>query len=584
MGNYKNFKLATYFVAQATANITEEELQKQLDWFKKHMRLDKIYLEPFRGNSFASEEQVLMCKRVIERNGIEVSGGITTCIPTPEGDEPKQRLFDTFCYNDEKMLTTLKKASELNGKIFDSFIIDDFYFTNCTCQKCRQAKDEYNKENGITDGSWEKYRTALLLDISKNYMIAPAKAVNPDIKITIKYPNWMESYQETGYDPLTEREIFDSIYTGTETRDPRHQDQHLPRYLSYSLMRYMEDFAPGNNGGGWFDNFDCQVLDYYLEQAYLTAFSKPKELMMFCFQSLYDSLFAASLGFQLDKLDSLLDTLGTPVGIPCYIPNASQGEDNVQDYLGMAGFPIVTTPFFPENAEKIFLTASSACDENIVEKLEKYVANGGTAIVTNGFVTATLERGLKALTSFRYRNRMVSAKDFLIERRGGFNSVTGAKEIAFPLMEFRNNSTWAALCKGLKNEESYTLLARDTYGKGRMMTMVLPDAITDFREFPVEILNRFREEFAINGIRFEGPANISLFPYDNDTFLLYNYVTSWANDSNVLVYIEDAKEIEFAKKPQWGPQSLKPLYSEGDYSVFRLRVPVGKFNAFRIIR
>ena len=87
----------------------------------------------------------------------------------------------------------------------------------------------------------------------------------------------MEAYQETGYDPILQKDIFDEIYTGTETRDPVNTDQHLPRYLSFSLMRYMEDMAPGRNGGGWFDPFDCRLLDYYLEQAYLTAFSKPRE-------------------------------------------------------------------------------------------------------------------------------------------------------------------------------------------------------------------------------------------------------------------------------------------------------------------
>ncbi|MBP5623236.1 MAG: hypothetical protein J6X36_00020, partial [Lachnospiraceae bacterium] len=424
MGNYRNFKLVTYFVAHATEHIDKDTLQKQIDWFGKHMRLDKVYLEPFRGGSFASKKQVLMCKKVFEKNGIEVAGGLTTCIPTPEGDKPKQRLFDTFCYNDKKMLATLKKASELNAECFDSYIIDDFYFTNCTCEKCRSEKEKYNKKHGITDGSWQAYRTALMYEISEKYVIGPAKAINPDIKITIKYPNWMESYQETGYDPLSQREIFDAIYTGTETRDPRHQDQHLPRYLSYSLMRYMEDMAPGLNGGGWFDNFDCQIMEYYLEQAYLTAFSKPRELMMFCFQSLYDSLFAASLGHQLDKLDELLDNLGTPIGIPCYIPNASQGEDNVQDFFGMNGFPIVTTPFFPDKAKTLMLTASSAYDTDIVNKLKDFVAKGGKAIVTSGFVAETLDCGLKDMTSIRIRGRHVSTKDFVMEKFNKWTTVS----------------------------------------------------------------------------------------------------------------------------------------------------------------
>lgn len=584
MGNYRNFKLVTYFVAQATANITKEELQKQIDWFGKHMKLDKVYLEPYRDAAFASEEQVRMCKEVFEANGIEVAGGITTCIPTPEGDKPKQRMFNTFCYNDEKMLATLKKASELNGKIFDSFIIDDFYFTNCTCKACRDGKEAFNKANNITDGSWQAYRTHLMYEVSKEYMIKPAKAVNPNVKITIKYPNWMESYQETGYDPLSQKDIFDAIYTGTETRDPRHQDQHLPRYLSYSLMTYMENMAPGRNGGGWFDNFDCQVTEYYLEQAYLTAFAKGRELMMFCFQSLYDSLYGASVGFMADKLDELLDNVGNPIGIPCYIPNASQGEDNVQDFLGMNGFPIITTPFFPEDAKTILLTASSAYDKDIVNKLEAFVANGGKAIVTNGFVLETLERGLKTLTSVRYRGKRVTCKDFVMERNNKWQSVTGPEAITFPLMEFRNNSTWGALVKGLLNEESYTLLSRDTYGDGEMMMMVVPDAYATVRNFPKEVLNRFREEFEVNGITLIGDANISLFPYDNDSFILYNYVTSWANDSVVTVKIKNAKSITPKPATRWMPKEIAPLYTEGDYSFFRIPVSVGKFTAYVINR
>ena len=97
MGNYRNFTLATYFVAQATATVTREELEEQLSFVLRHTRLDKVYLEPWRGR-MASAGQVEMCKEVFESHGIRVAGGMTTVIPTPPGDRPKARLFDTFCY------------------------------------------------------------------------------------------------------------------------------------------------------------------------------------------------------------------------------------------------------------------------------------------------------------------------------------------------------------------------------------------------------------------------------------------------------------------------------------------------------
>ena len=131
----------------------------------------------------------------------------------------------TFCYNDEKMVKRLQDVCTFLGKHFGEFIIDDFFFTNCTCEACRRGRDEFNAARGIADGSWKEYRLALMEKVSRDYIIAPAKAANPDCSITIKYPNWAESYQETGYNPAAQRRLFDRIYTGTEARDTMITDQ-----------------------------------------------------------------------------------------------------------------------------------------------------------------------------------------------------------------------------------------------------------------------------------------------------------------------------------------------------------------------
>ncbi|MBR4096516.1 MAG: hypothetical protein IKK42_04335 [Oscillospiraceae bacterium] len=583
MGNYRNFELVVYFVAHGVKSVDEAKLNKQIEFFEKYMRIDKVYLEPFRDGCFASEEQLRLCKDIFAKHGIKSQGGITTSMPDPEGAHPKQRLFNVMCYNDEVMMDTLQQVCEMNARVFDGFIIDDFFFTNCTCEKCRSGRDEYNAEHGITDGSWQAYRTHLMYEASKKYVIGPAKAVNPDCKITIKYPNWMESYQETGYDPASQKEIFDYIYTGTETRDPMNTDQHLPRYLSYSLMKYMDKMAPDRNGGGWFDPFDCRMLDYYLEQAYLTAFAKPKEVMMFCFQALADSVNVPALGFMLDKLDTLLDGLGEPIGVPCYIPNASQGEDNVQDFLGMNGFTVLPTPNFEADAPAMLLTASSAYDKDIVDKLEKYVANGGKAIVTSGFIKETLGKGIERLTSIRDRNRKMTVKDYAAEMSFHFNRwerESSAKPITVPVMEFRNNATWGAICKGISEEEACTLFAIDTYGDGQMYTLVVPETFADIKYYSEAVLNRMRKEFAVNGIRMEGKGQISIFAYDNDTFVVYPYVDNNTYDSDITVCIKDAKAIARLSDGK----EIAPLYTENGEAIFRLRAEVGRFAGYRIIR
>ena len=95
MGNYRNFKLVYYFVAAGTARANREQLEKEIAFFEKYLRPDKVYLEPFRSGVMAGEDQVALCREVFEQHGVEVAGGLTTTIPTPEGAEPKQRLFDT---------------------------------------------------------------------------------------------------------------------------------------------------------------------------------------------------------------------------------------------------------------------------------------------------------------------------------------------------------------------------------------------------------------------------------------------------------------------------------------------------------
>ncbi|MCR4895462.1 MAG: hypothetical protein K5891_01660 [Lachnospiraceae bacterium] len=582
MGNYRNFKLTTYFVAQATARITEEELEKQLDFMQKHLKLDKVYLEPWRG-LLASEEQVEMVKHAFEKRGIEVAGGLTTVIPTPEGDEPKARLFDTFCYNDEKMLQKLTEVSEFIGKHFDEFIIDDFFFTNCTCDACRKGRDAFNAEHGIRAG-WQAYRLALLEKVSRENIIGPAKAVNPNCKITIKYPNWAESYQETGYNPAGQRKIFDRIYTGTETRDPVTTDQHLPRYLSFSLMTYFESMWPDHNGGGWFDHFDTHITEQYLEQAYLTVFSRPKELMLFCFQSMYDNMYSPALGFQLERLDRIMDVAGNPVGMQCYLPDNCQGEDNVQDFLGMNGLPVLCTPYFPEDAEQILLTRSAAYDPEILTRLDAFLQKGGTALVTTGFWEGVQDRGYENFTSIRLRGRRVTADRYRIEQkkpdgRAPWLFPGGKRPISFPVAEYRNNATWAVV-KGMHEEESYGLLLQDWYGKGILWTIAVPDAFPDFYRIPAPAWSRIRQAFPVKGIWLEGEPRISLFVYDNDTFVMYPYVMEGVQRTEAKVHVKGAKALQSVL---W-KRDIEPAYMEGDKAVFLLDAMPGKYECYRVIR
>ena len=154
------------------------------------------------------------------------------------------------------------------------------------------------------------------------------------------------------------------------------------------------------------------------------------------------------------------------------------------------------------------------------------------------------------------------------------------KSVNIPVMEFRNNATWGAVCKGINEEEAYTLLARDFYGDGQMYTLVIPESFSDIKYYPEAVLDRMRKEFAGNGIRLSGKGQISIFAYDNDTFVVYPYVDNNTYDSDIKITIENAKAI----KNLTNGNEIQPLYTKNNSATFQLRAQVGKFEGYEILR
>ncbi|NLM51428.1 MAG: permease [Firmicutes bacterium] len=585
MGRYKNFKLAIYCTAQNMVDISAEALAKQLDFFRHYCGCDKVYLEPYRDGLTVPQKQLEMIRNFFLDQGIEVSGALTTTVQNlTENDKEKQRLGGTYCYVNKNMREHLVKTVQYTASLFDEIIIDDWFFTNCTCQECRDAKGEQ---------SWEEFRTNLLAEVSEKLVVKAAKAVNPNCKLIIKFPNWVESYQEAGYSPAVQRHIFDGIYTGTETRNTKATDQHLPRYLSYSLVRLLENYAPGKNLGSWFDPYGCIPIDIYLEQAYLSAFAKSKELTLFCWGSLYKNRVVTPLGLQLDFIDRFLTQTGNCLGVPCYLPPDAQGEDHVEDFLGMAGVPFEHTPAFPDlyASKTVFLTVQAHKDPEIISKLEKFVSGGGKAIVTSGFIIEGLNKGIEQLTSIRYRGRRFHTNQF---QAGGvvFTEYWYSRhKMTFPLLEHRNNTTWT-LAKAVVGEENYPIVLRDTYGKGQLITISVPDEYGYIYDLPPQILTIIRSQFT-DTVPFylEGPGQASLFVYDNDVFALYLYVGELTKGNYRLVAKGNADALRSLNNPnlvmrpvQKGPVISYDLAGGAGYqTVFDLpMLQPGDLNFFKI--
>lgn len=534
--SYKNFSLAVYCTAPFLNRTNLNEIRKDLDFFKRYLNIDKVYLETHRGGVDVEKNKILEFKEFFENEGIKVSGGITTTIQVDNDPIHDLRIFHTFCYSNERLREWLKELVKYTASLFDEIILDDFYFTSCSCPDCIKGKGEM---------SWKDYRLNLMVDVSQNYVVKPAKEINPKLRIIIKYPNWFESYAENGYNPEKQKDIFDGIYTGTETRDPKYTQQHLPRYLSYYLMRWFENVSPGRNKGGWFDSFECNI-NQYLEQAYLTLFAKAKEITLFDFNSLRNTVFVPSLGFELERLDSIISLLGDPIGVRVYHPFNSEGEDHLPEYLGMIGIPFEPSPYFSYEDDPVFITEASCVDVNILERLKETLMKGNTVILTSGVLRRMRNRGIEELTSIRYTDKRVQINFFGIDpAMTGFSKYVYSKEkILFPILEYNTNSSWPVIV-GVEGDNNFPILLRDFYGRGRIYVLTVPDNFSQLYDLPVEVLNQIRRCFLENlKVCLEGESKVGLFLYNNgfaivESFLPYRTeVTLHKKDRSVKIRLE----------------------------------------------
>ncbi|MDR0294452.1 MAG: hypothetical protein LBH95_09930 [Oscillospiraceae bacterium] len=506
--HYKNFINATYAPAAYLKETSLEQMAADIKKAARYIKLDKIYLETYRSDVLVERDKMEAAKKLFSENGYVIAGGITTTENGP--------LMGSMCYTNPETRKKLGEIAAYTAELFDTIILDDFYFTNCRCESCIKAKG---------DRDWAAFRLALMNDISENVIIKSAKEANPNAHVIIKYPNWYESFPACGYNLEDEPKMFASIYTGTETRDPHYTHQNLQRYLSYFLPRLAERIKPGLNGGGWYDLFECD-LDDYVQQAYLTLFAKCRENMLFCFPLMlrFPAAYMAAAGAFYDEADLFMGELGEPTGVACYKPYHSHGERHLYDLLGMLGIPLDPYPEYPSAAKTVLLTASAAWDGGIVDKIKGSLLAGSRVFVTSGLYDMLRDRGIRDILPMEVTEKKAVSDDFSYNgyAQGANAFVKAAGPVTLPHIAYGTNDLWV-LASALTPYESHPLLLRGAYGKSWLYVLNIPDLPADLYKLPAGVLTLLRGEMDLP-VTLESGARVGLFLYDNDTFIIQSFL------------------------------------------------------------
>ncbi len=411
----ETLRFSTLMISRVINNrlSSEEGVREAIDWCRMH-GIVKVYLETFRDEEFANRDHIIRARDMFRAAGMDVAGCVTTVgltkpamIPL-EGELKPDRYL--ACYTNHGTQEMLQEIFEITASLFDEVIIDDFFCTNCQCEECTTAKG---------DRSWGEYRTDLMVKVSQERVIAPAKRVNPDVRLTIKYPNFYDHYYGRGYDIERQTELFDAIYTGTESREPSSISSN-PQYMGYFIMQWLNAVGGEKNLGGWFDYIMTEP-ETYVEQARQTVLGQAPEIMLFHYgelsgknkpKKLVEKLFAETPElFELAELVKGKQARGVVVPKPVNssdadVPGWRMGQDRyVYGFLGLLGIPVVPSPIVPERPDSILGTRHLIYDQDMLNAFRKVIQRDDVAAAYTGLLASELGEDVGEALVIPYKDK-----------------------------------------------------------------------------------------------------------------------------------------------------------------------------------
>lgn len=531
----------TYVTAGQVSTLFGDSQQSQttIDALKR-LHIQHVYLESIRGVEAAPLETLTAARDALLANGIGVSAGIATIFGEGFGvDSDKPGIW--MNYQAEATQRDLADHISKIAPLFDELIVDDFLATDDESAGSLQARGER---------SWSEYRLELMTQISKEFIIAPARKANPDIRVVLKYPQWYDRFHRFGYNVVTGHQLYDRIWVGTETRNPDTVRfgfvQPTQGFINYT---YIKSFAGEKMGGAWFDFGDC-TPGAYLMQAYQSVMAGARELVLFETGSIIANHECLS---PFRERQAAVSTLGEIVsdarlvGIPSYKPAHSEASDAlgganlyIYDYLACMGltpvmFNDLSFGFWP--GAYTFLPRQAADDPDIIERIQL----GGHWLTTPDFIQALnspdivefagyseafdLTQPMVEVDAFWVKGKTIPVEDkkYLVralpwpeEARVHVAAMVDGATV--PIL-FTNIYGATGQRVGLIRTLNFPTFRHEEFGPDREQFLPpRPIAVTDW---PDEVVQEIQEAFLpIRGIHAQAPNGVSIYQYQGEDDLV----------------------------------------------------------------
>ncbi len=512
-----DLRLASYVTSRQVEQLaTDPAVRTKALQTIRRMGLTKLYIEVYRSGHVVSPEHLIFTRDWLKDMNIEIVGGIAT-VPGGDFGVRQKGPLGWFNWQNQKTQRDLEKVIRMAAGVFDTFIVDDFLCTG-------DVSDESKAVKG--DRSWGQYRRELLTELAQSVFIGPAKEVNPDITMIVKYPQWYDRFHLFGYDTKTLPELFDMVWVGTETRGRNTQRfGFVQPYEGFVNYRWLAGIAGNKIGGAWFDHGDCAEHDF-IDQAYTSVLAGAAELVFFNFGNVmaghpdHEKVVA-----QFDRLADLAAFVREhPVtGVVAYKPPNSDpaGDMYIMDFLGMLGIPLVPVHKFPTGSPIIFLPAQAAADPDLLDHVNKARTRGAQIIFTTNLLIASpdgdkLARTVGVVTDIQSKptraqlTQQSGKANITIDLESPIECKAGPGNIVCT----SNDKQLALLTVNQTPRGQIALLNTHTYSQsdfdavGEVLLCPRPLGLLEING---PALSTLREAFG--GIAFDGPSCVTYHPF-----------------------------------------------------------------------
>jgi len=378
-----HLRFSTLLRTEDLIPIVEDEAARQqaLDTLRA-FEIERVYLEPFQTHTYGETEILAAARDVFAEQGFDVWCQILTASSDRFGVEGNTGRH-WLNYEAEKTREDLEAEMRRLAGIFDRIVVGEYFCTNDTSEQSHAAKG---------DRDWGEYRQDLLAEVAEHYVVGPAREVNPDVILALKFPQGYDRYPRFGYSPALMAQHFDHLIAGCETGDERTEGAFgaTQPYGAFLSIRALRDVAPDKVAWARVDHNDTDT-PRFMRQLWNAVLGGAREIGLFKYSNLRDGHPSHTA---LREAYPELRAMATHVrehpvaGIPAYKPvgASAYGDQFLFELLGTVGIPIVPVSEWPESGALMLLAEHAAADAKAVERAGQWLDRGGSIVFTRNFL------------------------------------------------------------------------------------------------------------------------------------------------------------------------------------------------------